>query len=34
MNHIRKELVMIAAHYGDQIKAQNQSTSVILILII
>ena len=32
MNNIRKELVMIAAHFGDKIRAQNQTRSVILIL--
>jgi len=32
MNNIRKELVMIAAQYGNKIRAQNQSRSVILIL--
>jgi len=32
MNNIRKELVMIATHYGDPIRAQ--SRSVILILTI
>jgi len=34
MNNIRKELVMIATHYGKQIRAQNQTRSEILILTI